>query len=185
VERECNQDGARRKGSLEEYINSPETASTSGRDLTVEKNHSRSSDATAIVEPCPEGQDEPLTHSRVSSSTVAVTWILAANPPDQGRILHRETSTELSSNASIVTTLETETPPTSGRDQYPASHLPQTSDQTLLPKPNTNLDCRNVSQVPRSPILSWPLDAPQEAHLLRHFIDNVSCFVRFSHHFTI
>jgi hypothetical protein len=185
VEREFNRDGARRNGSPEEYISSPEAASTSGSDLTVEKNHPGSRDATVTVDPCPAGQEEPLTHSHVSPSAIALTWIVAANPPDQGGILHPETSTELSSSASIVTTLETEPQPTSGQDQYPASHFPQALDQTLQPKPDTSLDCRNASQVPRSPISSWPLDAPQEAQLLRHFIDNVSCFVRFSIHLLI
>jgi hypothetical protein len=149
--------------------------------LTVEKNRSREGDTTLTEEPCPADQEEPITHPHVSLSAVTVTWSVAANPPDPGGILDPETRTESSPSASRVTTLESEHQQTSGQDPHPVSHFPEAANQTLQHRPNTRLDCHDASQVPRSSISSWPLDAPQEAHLLRHFIDNVSCFVRFPH----
>jgi hypothetical protein len=181
VEREFTKDEARRRGSLEEYTNSPETVSPFGGELAPEKNRSGEGDTTLTDGPCPADQEEPLNHSHVSLSAVTVTWTVAANRPDPAGILDLESRTESSPGASSITALGSEHQQTTGQGPHPASHFPQASDQTLQHRPVTRLDCRDDSQGPRSSTSSWPLDAPQEAHLLRHFIDNVSCFVRFPH----
>jgi hypothetical protein len=180
VEKEFARDEARRWGSVDEHTNSPDAESPFRSYLTPGENHSWHGDTTRTEGPDPVDREEPITHSHVSSPIVTQAWTVVANSPGP-RILQSETRTKPSTSASRATALEREHQHTSRQDPYPASHFPQASVQMPQRMSVIRLDCRDTSQVPSRVVPSWPLDTPQEAHLLRHFIDNVSCFVSFPH----